>query len=314
MLESEVVVKRDPSTPLTGRSPAAEIVVPDLASSVRWHQHDFPHPLARWHTHPEVEVHLIRRSSGLAFVGDHIGPFGPGHFVLVGSHLPHNWISDLDPGELIEGRDVVLQIDPDRINRLAEDLPEATEALRLFHGATRGIEYTGPTAAKAAIELERIGSSSGLQRLHRIFGLLSLLADAPTHEQHTLSERPAGAPLDAPAQLKVDAVLRYITDNLAGDVRLNEAAAITGMTPSGFSRFFLRAAGSGFADTVRRLRVIRACTLLFRTDRPIADVCFDAGYQNLSNFNRQFRAETGMTPREYRTKIRTGVARGVLAT
>jgi transcriptional regulator GlxA family with amidase domain len=112
----------------------------------------------------------------------------------------------------------------------------------------------------------------------------------------------------------VDAVLRYITDNLAGEIRLDEAAAIIGMTPSGLSRFFLRAAGSGFADTVRRLRVIRACTLLFRTDRPIAEVCFDAGYQNLSNFNRQFPAETGMTPREYRTKIRTGVARGVLAT
>ncbi|HOQ53789.1 MAG TPA: hypothetical protein PLF56_09270 [Micropruina sp.] len=98
----------DPATPLTGRSPASEIVVPDLESSVRWHQHDFPHPLARWHTHPEVEVHLIRRSTGLAFVGDYIGPFGPGHFVLVGSQLPHNWLSDLEPDEMVAGRDVVI--------------------------------------------------------------------------------------------------------------------------------------------------------------------------------------------------------------
>ena len=94
-----------------------------------------------------------------------------------------------------------------------------------------------------------------------------------------------------------------ITDNLAVRSRLDEAAAIIGMTPSGLSWFFLRAAGSGFAHTVRRLRVIRACTLLFRTDRPIAEVGFDAGYQNLSNFNRQFRAEDGMTPREYRTRF-----------
>lgn len=308
-----MVPEIEATTPLAGRSPAAEIVVPDLSSSVRWHQHDFPHPLARWHTHPEVEVHLIRRSSGLAFVGDHIGPFKPGHFVLVGSHLPHNWISDLDPGEVVDGRDVVLQIDPARIDRLAEDLPEAAEATGLFESANRGIEYTGRTAERATVELELVGRSSGLHRLHRIFGLLSILADAPRHERHTLSRRPAGAPLDAPAQLKVDAVLRYITDNLADEVRLDEAARVVGMTPSALSRFFLRAAGSGFADTVRRLRVIRACTMLFRTDRPVAEICFEAGYQNLSNFNRQFRAETGMTPREYRRKIRTGVARADLA-
>jgi transcriptional regulator GlxA family with amidase domain len=84
---------------------------------------------------------------------------------------------------------------------------------------------------------------------------------------------------------------------------LDEAARIVGMTQSGLSRFFARAAGRGFADTVRRLRVITACTMLFQTDRPIAEICFEAGYQNLSNFNRQFRAETGMTPREYRRKI-----------
>jgi AraC-like DNA-binding protein len=297
------VTEADPTTPLTSRSPTSEIVVPDLESSVRWHQHDFPHPLARWHTHPEVEVHLIRRSTGLAFVGDHIGPFAPGHFVLVGSHLPHNWISDLGPGELIEGRDVVLQIDPERIKRLAQDLPEAAEAINLFHSAKRGIEYTGRTAVHAADELEHVGDSTGLGRLHRIFGLLYLLARAPRDEQRTLSQGIAGAPLDAPMQLRVDAILRYITDNLAGEVRLDEAARIVGMTQSGLSRFFTRSAGRGFADTVRRLRVIRACTMLFQTDRPIAEICFEAGYQNLSNFNRQFRAETGMTPREYRRKI-----------
>jgi len=304
-----VVTQTDPTTPLTGRSPTTEIVVPDLESSVRWHQHDFPHPLARWHTHPEVEVHLIRRSTGLAFVGDHIGPFAPGHFVLVGALLPHNWISDLEPGDLVENRDVVLQIDPDRINRLAEELPEAAEAISLFHSANRGIEYTGRTAVQAADELEHVGDSTGLERLYRVFGLLYLLARAPRHEQRTLSQGTARAPLDAPTQLKVDTVLRYVTDNLAGEVRLDEAARAVGMTPSGLSRFFTRAAGRGFADTVRRLRVIRACTLLFQTDRPVAEICFDAGYQNLSNFNRQFRAETGMTPREYRRKIRTGAAR-----
>jgi transcriptional regulator GlxA family with amidase domain len=121
-----------------------------------------------------------------------------------------------------------------------------------------------------------------------------------------MSQSSPSTPLDVPGQRKVDAILRYITDNLAEDVRLDDAACAVGMTPSGLSR----AAGRGFADTVRHLRVIKACTLLFETDRPIADICFDTGYRNLSNFNRQFRFETGMTPREYRQRIRSGIGRG----
>ncbi|KLU09884.1 AraC family transcriptional regulator [Kocuria sp. SM24M-10] len=74
-------------------SPVRKLVVPDPSSSVRWHEHDWPHPLARWHYHPEVEVHLIRESSGTVMAGDWAGPFGPGHLSIMGSRLPHNWIS-----------------------------------------------------------------------------------------------------------------------------------------------------------------------------------------------------------------------------
>ncbi len=55
--------------------------------------HGFPTPLARWHFHDEYELHLITATSGKAFIGDWIGPFQPGHLVLCGPRLPHNWIS-----------------------------------------------------------------------------------------------------------------------------------------------------------------------------------------------------------------------------
>ena len=84
------------TTPEDATSPVRELVIPDPSSSVRWHEHDWPHPLARWHYHPEVEVHLIRESSGTVMAGDWAGPFGPGHLSLMGSFLPHNWISHRD--------------------------------------------------------------------------------------------------------------------------------------------------------------------------------------------------------------------------
>lgn len=293
------------SRPGTGtRSPVREAVVADPDSMVRWHEHDYPHPLARWHTHPEVEIHLIRAGTGLALVGDHVSAFRPGHFVVVGSGLPHDWISDLEPGEVIDKRDAVLQIHPDRMRRLAEVVPEAGEAVRLFDSAARGLEYTGSAAVDAAGHLEAVGATTGAERLHHLFALVAVLARAPADQRHVLaSARPAqGA--DPDVQDRVDTVLRYVTENLTDDVTMGDAARLVGMNPSTFSRFFQRAAGRGFAAMVRRLRIVHACRLLADTSMPVVEVCYAVGYTNLSNFNRQFRAETGTTPRDYRRAAR----------
>ena len=100
--------------------------------------------------HPEVEIHLIRASRGLALIGDYVGAFEPGHLALVGSGLPHNWISDLAAGETVRGRDVVLQLDPQLVTELARQAPEFRQVQQLFRAADRGIEFTGATARAAA--------------------------------------------------------------------------------------------------------------------------------------------------------------------
>ena len=46
-----------------------------------------------------------------------------------------------------------------------------------------------------------------------------------------------------------------------------------------------------------------ACALLSGTARPIAHIAGDVGYDSLANFNRQFKAAKGMTPRAYRAKF-----------
>src|SRR5215211_6779626 len=82
--------------------PAARELVPTMpGTSARWHIHDYPGPYCRWHYHPEFEIHLIQHGTGRSIVGDHIGRFTAGHLVLVGSNLPHDWISDLGDGEHI---------------------------------------------------------------------------------------------------------------------------------------------------------------------------------------------------------------------
>jgi AraC-like DNA-binding protein len=67
----------------------------------------------------------------------------------------------------------------------------------------------------------------------------------------------------------------------------------------------------GLSSTRCRLRIAQACRLLVSTDLKVPRICDEVGYTNLSNFNRQFLTETGVTPREYRRRERRAPAAGV---
>lgn len=277
-----------------------EIILPAPQQSFRWYEHDYPYALARWNHHPEYEIHLIRKGSGKLVAGDYIGAFGPGHVALIGPDLPHDWMGDLAPGEYLQGRDVVLQFDGATLLALRESMPELGELQGLFDRARRGLEFTGETALRAADLLERIGSANGLQRLLLFLELLNTLSGASDREARTLASACYAPTLDAKSAERVHRAFDYLQRELTGDIRLSVIAERLHMSEPGFSRFFKRATGHGFIDLMRKLRIQKACRLLLQTQMSIADVCFEVGYINLSNFNRHFRYEMKQTPSDYR--------------
>ena len=87
--------------------------------------------------------------------------------------------------------------------------------------------------------------------------------------------------------------LSYIGKNLASELREADLAQLTGQSVSAFSRAFHRQTGMPFVQYVNRLRIESACQMLLADDANITDICFQAGFNNVSNFNRQFRAVKG---------------------
>ena len=119
------------------RSPELGYERPEEVGIVRCLAHGFPTPLARWHYHDEYELHLITATSGKAFVGDWIGQFQPGHLVLTGPRLPHNWISmDLPDGGVAQ-RDLVIQFPHDPIEQSSRAIRAAQRLAPAGTGAPR---------------------------------------------------------------------------------------------------------------------------------------------------------------------------------
>lgn len=283
-----------------GQPATRELVPTDPQLSARWHNHDYPSVFARWNYHPEYEVHLIRESHGRCIVGDHVGTFGPGQLVLVGPNLPHDWISDTREHQ--PGRDVVFQFLASWLDGCRRLLPELAEIQPLLSRAERGIQFRGTAAIKGAAELEAIGRSRGGERLQHIFALLDTMATAPATEYELLSNADIPWNVDAQAEAVIGATITYIFANLTDDVRLSVAARNANMSEAAFSKYFKRASGQTFSDMVRRLRLAHARRLLRQTSDSIALIAQEVGYTNLSNFNRQFRAEHGTTPSDFRRR------------
>jgi AraC-like DNA-binding protein len=268
--------------------------------SFHWHRHGYPDPVARWGYHPEYELHLITQTSGRFFVGDYTGRFGPGNLVLTGPDLPHAWLSDLAPGDHVAGRDVVIQFRGEWLGQLIELCPELQVFEPMLERAARGVEFRGPGLPRQVERMLALGERREGERLSGFLDLLRGLADC---EQRTLASLHYDRKLTHADSDRVDAILRLLQESFARPLRMSEIARAHGMSESAFSRFFSQATGSTFVAYLHRLRIEEACRALLETDQGIAQIGFAVGYGNLSNFNRHFLAETGVTPSQYRRQL-----------
>jgi AraC-like DNA-binding protein len=279
------------------RSPSLGYEPPTETGLVRCIAHGFPTPLARWHFHDEYELHLITATAGKAFVGDWIGPFQPGHLVLCGPRLPHNWISmDVPEGGVAE-RDLVIQFNHQPIAHAAEEIPELAEVMALLERARLGVEFFG-LGERAQQHFHAVKAARGIQRLAAFMAYLSDLARC-TDFRLLSSVQMQGEDNDAGTD-QVNALVNRIARDFALPLSAADLAAELGMTESRFSRFFRRATGNTFTDFVNRIRVNRACQLLMDTDRLVTHICYEVGFNNIANFNRRFLEIKGVTPSEFR--------------
>ena len=290
-----------------GRSPSLGYEPAGSYGVVRCLEHGVPNPLVRWHYHEEYELHLIVATRGKVFVGDYIGQFEPGHLVLTGPRLPHNWISTDLPEAGVALRDVVLQFADAPLREAAKVIPELGEALPLLERARHGIEFFGMSAL-ARERHQRIKQSHGLQRFAGFVEWLGELAAWPDYRMLSTVQLQS---FDDDASLaRISGIIDHITQHCDQQFSMADICTRVGMTESSFSRYFRRATGNTFTDFVNRLRINKACLLLMETDRYITNVCYDVGFNNVANFNRRFLQLKGMTPKEFRrqTEARFGRA------
>ena len=284
-------------------------MVPDLElvqvrddQSFKVWSHGYPFRTVRWHFHPEYELHLVTATAGMRYVGDHIGPFSVGDLVLAGPNLPHNWISDVPDGEAVAERCLVLQFTGAFMAGCLATFPELRFVTPVLAEAVRGVRFQPGTAEAVLPRLRALLDAAGARRIALFVEILDLVGHAPDRlPLASIGFRPdPSAYLSGPMNL----VLQHIDRNLTGELAEPEVAKLSRQSVSAFSRAFRRHTGMTFVQYVNSLRIELACQHLGQDDLTVAEICFEVGFNNVSNFNRQFLAAKGMPPSRFRRLCR----------
>lgn len=279
--------------------PDLEIIINNPGQSFRLHQHDYPSPLAKLNYHPEYELHLITRSQGVMYIGDCIEEFYPGNLCLIGPNIPHNWMSRMRERTSVPGRDVALQFTRKSIGLGSEYSPaEYAELENLLEESRFGLIFEGEGKQEAIDLLLSLRGKSGLDAFSGFLRLMSVLANK-CNARRAVSPK-FNPSLSGRSTRLMDTIFEEISEDVTAEIRLAEFAERFGMSDATFSRFFHRNCGMNFSSYVRKIRIGHACSLLHESDLKIVDVAADSGFKTLSLFNRQFKAEVGKTPQQYR--------------
>ena len=134
-----------------------------------------------WHYHEEFELTLTLNSRGTRYVGDCVEPYGDGDLVLLGSNLPHTWMSQESTDGAGPHIAHVLWIRPDWVHEVVDRLAELRPLGSLLSLAHRGIVFPEPTSRAVQQCLTGMSDASPGQCVVRFVQTLALLSEAPQH-------------------------------------------------------------------------------------------------------------------------------------
>ena len=257
-----------------------------------------------WHAHSEYQLFVVLEGTGTRFIGDSIKSFKPGELILTGPHLPHLWRSDdvyFDKNSLQQTNGIVIYLNE---NFLGDHILEKEEMLalkKLFSKSMRGLEFYGLKKIEVIKLMKELVHLQGLHSVIHLLHILEILA--ATKEYHYISSKPYDDTFNQNETDRLNTVYEYAFKNFRKKISLEEIASLLHMTPTSFSRYFTMKNNKSFSRFIAEIRIKHACEMLTESDESVAQVCYDCGFNTLSNFNKQFKEIMFKKPTEYKKEF-----------
>jgi len=257
-------------------------------------KNDFDFPL---HFHEEFELNLILNAPGAKrIVGDNVEEISDMELVLVGPNLSHAWSTHNCKTEITE---VTIQWHKDLFDDKLLRRNQLSFIRKMFERSGRGILFPRETIERL---YPRILAIEQLQGFDSVLELMSILHDLSTSKSMRIL---SDATFNNEQILnynsrRIDKAFEFMNANFDKQISLKDLSKLVSMTEVSFSRFIKKRTGNTFLDSLNEIRLGHATRMLIETTHSVAEISYNCGFNNISNFNRLFKRKKHCTPKEFR--------------
>lgn len=267
---------------------------------VERHKTEFTYPL---HRHKEFELNFVENGKGVRrIVGDSVEEIGDYELVLIGgADLEHVWEQGKCRSKDI--REITFQFSGDIFGNDLLSKNQFTSIRRMLRRAEHGLSFPLASIMRVYSTLDDIANEN--ERFVQFLKFLYILYELSiSDDSRVLASSSFAQTARSNESRRVEKVKQYINDHYAESLKLADLADLVGMSPVSFSRFFRQRTGRTLSDYIIDIRLGFAARMLVDSTKNISEICYECGFNNLSNFNRTFKAKRNYTPRDFRAMFK----------
>lgn len=256
-----------------------------------------------WHYHQEIEIVLCDGSFGKKFIGNHVSNYNEGDLAILGSNLPHWYRADdsFYENSAQKPASIVIHFLDDCFGKDFFEIDEMTEIRKFLEMAKLGIEFFGETKIQVKAIILRLLNTD---KIGRLVGLIEILNLMSSSKEYKFLSQNAMIGLSKKDAERMNKVFDFVLKNFKNDMNLSEIANKTNFSEAAFCRYFKLRTQKTFVEFVNEIRIGHACKLLTESELNVIEICYESGFKNLSNFNRQFRKYMLTNPKSYRHNLK----------
>ena len=261
----------------------------------------FDYPI---HYHSAYELTLILKSSGNRIVGDSVEKYSSNDLVLIGPEIYHRWDDDdIAPEKRNNAHVITIQFSKDLFDQTLFLKESFAPIKNLLKDSQRGLKFSGETFKTIAERMKNLTSVNKFESAIEFLKILNLLA-LSKDKKYLASEGFTSFREDVKGD-RVNKMYAYILTHFNDpSLRITELARESNMSTSAFGHFFKKSTNKSFTQFVVDMRLGYASKLLLNSNQSISEIAYESGFNNIANFNRLFKKNKFITPKQYRRNLK----------
>lgn len=255
-----------------------------------------------WHFHKEYELVLIDNNEGTRFIGDQVSHFKDGDLVLLGPNIPHLYRNSdaYYQKSTLAAKSIFMHFTEDFLGESFFNIPEMRLVKRLLNRSSLGLDIFGKSNGWVQQKMIGMKNESPSRRLLILLDILEFLSISKDLRPILSNGFTAKDSYDTD---RINIVLQFIMENYSSDIYIVEIASKLNMSVPSFSRYFKHHTKKTFSNYVTEIRISHACRLLLENNYNISEICYQSGFDTLSNYYRHFKKYVGIIPKEYKKRF-----------